>query len=240
VSGALFGRRLDRVLVASGDPGLLADLKRSLGSMRLEVSVTDTAPAAIDLAWRFKPAAIVVDVELASPSLDLRFVEMAASRPRAAVVLVTGRNDSRTIAAVARRGDCAVLRRPLDARQFELTMLVALERRVQGSGPVETRASESTAPGPTAEPLFQEVLQRIAAELRRAGVIESGAPAPCPLLSGLRPREQEVVGLLVRHYRVPAIASELGISPQTVRNHLKRVFRQLGVHSQQELLARVA
>jgi DNA-binding CsgD family transcriptional regulator len=35
---------------------------------------------------------------------------------------------------------------------------------------------------------------------------------------------------------VPGIASTLGISPHTVRNHLKAVFRKLGVHSQEALL----
>ena len=42
--------------------------------------------------------------------------------------------------------------------------------------------------------------------------------------------------LLLQHQRVPAIARMLSISPGTVRNHLKRVFIQTGVHSQQELL----
>jgi DNA-binding CsgD family transcriptional regulator len=66
----------------------------------------------------------------------------------------------------------------------------------------------------------------------------SGA-TPTPLL-GLRPREHEVVRLLLQHLRVPAIARRLGISQQTVRNHLKSVFRRTGVRSQQELLDRIA
>ena len=59
-------------------------------------------------------------------------------------------------------------------------------------------------------------------------------------ICGLRPREQEVVRLLLQHLRVPAIARRLGISQQTVRNHLKSVFRRTGVRSQQELLDRIA
>jgi DNA-binding NarL/FixJ family response regulator len=59
-------------------------------------------------------------------------------------------------------------------------------------------------------------------------------------LCGLRPREHEVVRLLLQHLRVPAIARRLGISQQTVRNHLKSVFRRTGVRSQQELLDRIA
>ena len=46
--------------------------------------------------------------------------------------------------------------------------------------------------------------------------------------------------MLLQHLRVPAIARRLGISQQTVRNHLKSVFRRTGVRSQQELLDRIA
>ena len=49
-----------------------------------------------------------------------------------------------------------------------------------------------------------------------------------------------MVRLLLQHLRVPAIARRLGISQQTVRNHLKSVFRRTGVRSQQELLDRIA
>jgi DNA-binding CsgD family transcriptional regulator len=52
----------------------------------------------------------------------------------------------------------------------------------------------------------------------------------------LRPREREIARLLLQHQRVPAIALRLGISPQTVRNHLKNAFRRTGTRSQQELL----
>jgi DNA-binding NarL/FixJ family response regulator len=52
----------------------------------------------------------------------------------------------------------------------------------------------------------------------------------------LRPREWQIASLLLQHKRVPAIAQWLGISPQTVRNHLKNAFRRTGTRSQQELL----
>jgi DNA-binding CsgD family transcriptional regulator len=52
----------------------------------------------------------------------------------------------------------------------------------------------------------------------------------------LRPRERQIADLMLDHFRVPAIAAHLGISDHTVRNHLKNMYRRLGVHSQQELL----
>ena len=37
----------------------------------------------------------------------------------------------------------------------------------------------------------------------------------------------------------PAIADELHISPNTVRNHVRAIYRKMGVRSQLELLTRV-
>jgi DNA-binding CsgD family transcriptional regulator len=66
-----------------------------------------------------------------------------------------------------------------------------------------------------------------------------GAGPRTPGSLDLREREREVVDLLLQHYRVPAIAERLSISPHTVRNHLKNIFRRCGVRSQQELLHRL-
>ena len=72
--------------------------------------------------------------------------------------------------------------------------------------------------------------------LERAGGPATETYDPSPALAALRPREREVVRLLLEHHRAPAIARRLGISPQTVRNHLKGAFKRTGTSSQQELL----
>jgi len=45
-------------------------------------------------------------------------------------------------------------------------------------------------------------------------------------------REKQVLGLLLQGRRAPEMATALQISPHTVRNHLKAVYKKLGVHSQ--------
>lgn len=52
----------------------------------------------------------------------------------------------------------------------------------------------------------------------------------------LSAREQDVLHLLREGYRPRSIAGILHLSPQTVRNHLKAVFRKTGTHSQEELI----
>jgi PAS domain S-box-containing protein len=84
-------------------------------------------------------------------------------------------------------------------------------------------------------------LTKIALELQSLAItVDSASAAPLSLdheaLSDLSPREGEVIALLLAGDRVPAIATTLHISPHTVRNHLKSVFRKLEVGSQSELI----
>lgn len=56
------------------------------------------------------------------------------------------------------------------------------------------------------------------------------------IIGSLTRREKDVLQLLLEGQRVASIARHLQLSPQTVRNHLKGIFRKLGTHSQVELL----
>ena len=60
-----------------------------------------------------------------------------------------------------------------------------------------------------------------------------------PDLRTLSEREREILSELAAGSRVPSIATRLFISPHTVRNHLKAIYRKLGVGSQAELIERV-
>jgi DNA-binding CsgD family transcriptional regulator len=53
----------------------------------------------------------------------------------------------------------------------------------------------------------------------------------------LTERERDVAHLLLQGNSAKAIARALGISPDTARNHLKRIYPKLGVSSQAELFA---
>jgi len=57
---------------------------------------------------------------------------------------------------------------------------------------------------------------------------------------GLSPREQEVVGLLIQGLTTIVMADQLGISPHTVRDHLKHLYRKTGTSSRSELLGLIS
>lgn len=56
-------------------------------------------------------------------------------------------------------------------------------------------------------------------------------------LPALTPRQAEILTLLERGRSTEQIAAQLHISPETVRNHIRRLLRTLGVHSRLEAVA---
>ncbi len=143
--------------------------------------------------------------------------------------------------AAARRGDTLSLEWSIRSSSGQLVPVAVKTLPVQRNG----------APSPVAYlwlfvPLagtadarvqaLERALQRIAHEVDR---VKTGAPEPpqaARLPAELSARESEVVGMLLEGHRVAGVAEVLCVSPHTVRNHLKSVFRKLGVHSQAELI----
>jgi DNA-binding NarL/FixJ family response regulator len=55
----------------------------------------------------------------------------------------------------------------------------------------------------------------------------------------LAPREQEVLNLLVTGHSYKMIADKCGITIETVRSHIKRIYEKLQVHSATEAASKV-
>lgn len=72
---------------------------------------------------------------------------------------------------------------------------------------------------------------------------DAPAPPPGPKAAAgpaprLTPRQREILGLLAEGQRVKIVARSLGLMEATVRNHIRLLFLELGVHSQLEAVAR--
>jgi PAS domain S-box-containing protein len=108
-------------------------------------------------------------------------------------------------------------------------------------------------PRSLAEGAFVEQVQATTALVRSTLVAVSGAPGlsggqpepsfdelreSVPALARLSAREFEVACLLARGERTAEIARGMAISQNTVRNHLKAVFRKVGVEDQATLIGR--
>lgn len=68
----------------------------------------------------------------------------------------------------------------------------------------------------------------------RAGHCEDGSFLR---LSRLSARERQIAEMLIDGGSAKSISRNLAISPGTVRNHIKKVYAKLGIHSQVELMA---
>ena len=110
------------------------------------------------------------------------------------------------------------------------------------TGPPEGSDNEGVVLGPRGERIS---IQVSAVPLERGGHVigvfgqvvdvekdEPGAPHP-----DLTPRQVEVLRLLERGHSTSQIARELQLSIETVRNHINRLLRALGVHSRLEAVA---
>ncbi len=72
---------------------------------------------------------------------------------------------------------------------------------------------------------------------------DAPAPPPAPEPAAgppprLTPRQHEILGLLADGQPVKRVAVRLGLTETTVRNHVRMLFLELGVHSQLEAVAR--
>lgn len=134
-------------------------------------------------------------------------------------------------------------------RSFEARVMRATQRSETGEVVLHwflvldeerSKATSSDAPESLAERVsrYEAGFRRMAAELSRlAATTERPASAPPPAAESLSLRESEVLTAFLGGATVPEMARLLHISRHTVRNHLKSIFRKLGVHSQRELLA---
>jgi len=80
-------------------------------------------------------------------------------------------------------------------------------------------------------PMSSEIARRVIASFRRQ-------PAKTSPAVRLTPREEEILTLLSKGFVNKEIAGKLGVSYETVRDHLRHIYEKLHVHSRGEAVAR--
>ncbi len=78
--------------------------------------------------------------------------------------------------------------------------------------------------------LGQAIVEKLASLTRAKG------SAPAPELSSLPARAREVLGLVAQGLADDEIADKLGISRNTLRNHIAAIYAKLGVHRRSALV----
>lgn len=113
---------------------------------------------------------------------------------------------------------------------YILSMAFMIARKRKSERPIQSAQTD-------AEPV------RIDAEQNHKDVAASTHPDTDRVIAvvsqkhGLSEKESEILGLILRGKNVPAIAETLFISQNTVRSHIKRIYRATDIHTRQDLIS---
>lgn len=179
--------------------------------------------------------AVISDINLPDDT-NLRFLDelVGPHGPTIPVIVITGAPSVETAVRALRYGVVDYLQKPFDRD----ALLASVDKALQWQAALQ--AVEQA----------QRDAESWLRSLRSTSRLLQFGPTPSPqsgdseaddiLIQKLSQRERDIVKHLSGGRRVAEIAEDLHISPNTVRNHLKSIFRKLGVSSQVELLARLS
>ena len=188
---------------------------------------------AMALVVSASPDAIVMDLALVDDSRAMRELIAVAVERRASLIYAVATADRPTLERVLDLQGVGCVVKPIVERQLVSTVFFATAARRRSHPPA---TSSRLTP--------EEKLKLIAAvvsdgpydDVHAATVQHDGEPTRQPgHESPLSPRERQIVELLASGARVVTIARRLQLSPHTVRNHLKSIFRKLNLRGQHEL-----
>lgn len=209
------GDRPVRVVLVGGDEIIVEGLQGILASHQDRVDVVGRAPAteeALSAAIRLDADVVLVDLHIKGTSALELAAEMVAEKPPFRVVIFTDDTDERRLFEALRLGISGYLLKSLSGEQ----LADHLARVDHGEVVVD----------PT-------MATRIAVRAARHG---DGRTWPGGQI-GLSRRESEVLSLLVDGLSNRLIAAELIVGEETVKTHLRSIYRKLGVNDRAQAVA---
>jgi NarL family two-component system response regulator LiaR len=197
-----------RVLLVDQDPLVRRVVRDALAGGGISVvAEAGDGREAVDLASRCRPDVVLTDLllpELDGPTAIRRIV---SATPLVRVVVLTAAKDAQAGITALKAGASGYV-----TKDVELTTLPRIITAVADGEAAVSRA-------------FVSVL------IDRLRSAPEGNAGLRPVRSPLTPREWEVLDLLCAGFSLDEVTDALVVSPETVRSHLQRGMRKLGVHS---------
>lgn len=202
-----------RVVVADRQPLYRRGVAAVLGAERDLVVVGETGDGAQvpALVAKVRADVVLLDLEIDGGGVEA-CTRLREVRPDARVVVLTHADDDADLAGAVRAGARGYLRKDTAPEE-----LVAAVRTVATGGSLLSPAMAS------------RMLEEFAVLVRRQDSL-SGAT--------LSRRELEVLSLVAQGLGNRAIADQLFISENTVKNHVRNIHEKLQVHSRMEAVVR--
>ncbi len=190
---------------------IATDLLRASGRCAVvgEFGSAETALAGLPKAW---PQVLLCDIMLPGDSGIAAVRKLRALRPELACVMLTVFDDSEKLFASLQAG------------------AVGYVVKSDPSPSLIEAVAEAAAGG---SPMSRAIARKVVRHFT------GGSTPPAPgALAELTPREAEVLELLAQGARYKEIAERLGISLETVKNHLRKIYEKLHVSSRTEATAK--
>ena len=228
-----------RILIADDDPVFGEAISAYLEHIGHRTAWVADAEGVISALREHRYDILITDVTMpGNESMQLLAALRSAPYP-VPVIVVTGTPSLATAVASLRQDAVDYLTKPLDYRALGAAVSRAIERRKTADAVVKAR--EQLDDWSSMIRSLQESLapQVVAPEPRPAGSSHPLSALPEAQRALLSPRETEVLLALTTGSSTRELSSQLFISEHTVRNHLKAIYRKLGVHSRTELFSKL-
>ncbi len=205
-----------RVALVEDEPSLregLADLISNRPEFKF-VGASDSAEAALRTLPKDPPDVVIMDINLPGMSGIDCITKLKPQLPQTLFVMLTMFDDTDRIFAALRAGASGYL--------------------LKRSAPVELPAAilQVHAGG---SPMTPQIARQVVEFFQSQTKAAARPPAP---LEGLTEREHELLSLLARGRQYKEISDQMGISTDTVRSHIRRIYGKLQVHSRTEAAAK--
>ncbi len=202
-----------RTMIVEDHPLFSAGLKRVL---ELEddidiVAEARTGPEAVELAERLHPDVIIMDINLPGMNGLRATREITSQFDDIGVIIITAYHDDEQLFHALRAGAMAYY--PKDVQPSEL--IPAIRQVAKGNYVVGDMVMSRPQVASWLLRRFEEM-----AVFQDADVV----------FAPLTPREMDILKLITKGYSNKEIARELGISRQTVKNHMSAILRKLAVN----------
>jgi NarL family two-component system response regulator LiaR len=203
-----------RVVVAEDDPFARRMVREALQRAGMTVvGEAENGRQAVELAFEHRPDAVLMDVVM--PDVDglAATRQIVSEMPDQIVILVSCEDDEAIGLASLRAGAAGYLTKDLDVE--------ALPRTVAGAVHGEAAISRR---------LVMRLVERLRGVSGRTYSPRREGPR-------LTPREWDVLDLLAEGQSTDRIAESLQLATETVRSHIKNIFRKLDARSRREAIA---
>ncbi len=204
------------ILIVDDAPLFRQGVRAAVAEAPTEFMVVGEAtdgPRALDLALTHEPSVVLLNAAIEGLGGLEVIRTLKRQVPGAAVIVVVDREDEDTLFTAMTSGAAAYLLKTVDAGDLRDVM----RQVARGAYLINDRVLATPA-----------VAARVLASFR--DLTHDSEPEVASLYMPLSPREVEVLGVVAQGHSNKEIATILGISDQTVKNHITAIMRKLAVN----------